>query len=45
VRAGLAGDTLTFNPHNLVPGEAEHIAARLTTILQAAARRPAALTV
>jgi D-glucosaminate-6-phosphate ammonia-lyase len=45
VRAGLAGNTLTFNPHNLEPGEAEHIAARLTAILQAAARRPAALTV
>jgi L-seryl-tRNA(Ser) seleniumtransferase len=41
VRASLAGDTLTFNPHNLESGEAEQIAARLVAVLQASARQPA----
>jgi len=41
IRASLAGDTLTFNPHNLEPGEADQIAARLTQVLQAATRQPA----
>jgi hypothetical protein len=33
VRVGVAGDTLTVNPHNLEPGEAEHIAERLLRLL------------
>jgi D-glucosaminate-6-phosphate ammonia-lyase len=36
-----AGNTLTVNPHNLQPGEAEHIAFRLRSLLQHAARQPA----
>ncbi len=40
IRLSQSGDTLVINPHNLEPGEAEEIAARLSHVVHAAQRRP-----
>ena len=39
IYATLAGDHLSFNPHNLLPGDAEQIATRVRAALLAAARQ------